>query len=287
MKKKYYLGILLFLFFLSSFSQEEMDKRAARNPFYSTRLNNSFTTKSLPKKSLQFDLEHRFGKVNNGISDVFGIYSTANLRLGLAYALTDRITLMTGLTKTYMMADFGINTKILEQTRSNYMPISLSYLAFVNIENRNSDYYTKYIQKLFYYNQLSVSRKFSRLLTLQLSLNYSHFNLVDSAFYNEIKHNNLGLSFSGRMRLSPTTILLFEYDANLTAMQNRPSGDTWYGKPNLGVGVEFATAGHSFQIFLSNYQGINPARNMVYNNYDMWKGDFVISFNLVRIWDFN
>ncbi len=242
---------------------------------------------SLPKKNLQFDLEHRFGKVNNGISDVFGIYSTANLRLGLAYALTDRITLMSGLTKTYMIADFGISTKILEQTRSNYMPVSLSYLAFVNIENRNSDYYTKYIQKLFYYNQLSVSRKFSRLLTLQLSLNYSHFNLVDSVFYKEIKHDNFGLTFSGRMRLSPTTILLFEYDANLTAMQNRPSGDTWYGKPNLGVGIEFTTLKHSFQIFLSNYQGINPARNMVYNNYDMWKGDFVISFNLIRTWDFN
>ncbi len=242
---------------------------------------------SLPKKNLQFDLEHRFGKVNNGISDVFGIYSTANLRLGLAYALTDRITLMSGLTKTYMIADFGISTKILEQTRSNYMPVSLSYLAFVNIENRNSDYYTKYIQKLFYYNQLSVSRKFSRLLTLQLSLNYSHFNLVDSVFYKEIKHDNFGLTFSGRMRLSPTTILLFEYDANLTAMQNRLSGDTWYGKPNLGVGIEFTTLKHSFQIFLSNYQGINPARNMVYNNYDMWKGDFVISFNLIRTWDFN
>jgi hypothetical protein len=170
------------------------------------------------------------------------------------------------------------------------MPVTLTYTAIVNIENQNADYYQKFIQQLTYFNRLSVSRKCSRILSLQLSGDYAHYNLIDSAFYHNMKHDNWGFTFSGKIRLTPGTLILFEYGSNITALANRPrprKGQDWYGKPNLSAGVEFATAGHSFQIFLSNYQSVNPARNMVYNANSILKGDFVIGFNLIRKWNFN
>ena len=282
------LGILLTIQIQSQ--EEETDKRPARNPFNSLVLNDTYSTQNLSKNSLQFDLEHRFGTINNGYKDVFGLYAMANMRMGLAYGITDKLSVWSGLTKTFMIADFGFQYKILEQTRSKFMPVTLTYTGIANIENQNEEYYQKFIQQLTYFNQISISRKFNRILTLQLSGNYAHYNLIDSAFYKPMKHDNFGFTFSGKIRLTPGTLLLFEYGSNITALSNRPTplkGQDWYGKPNLGIGVEFATAGHSFQIFLSNYQSINPARNMVYNNNSILDGAFVIGFNLIRTWDFN
>ncbi len=271
-------------------AQEEPDKRPARKTFNSNVLNESFTTQSLGKKCLQFDLEHRFGSILNGMEDVYGIYAGANMRLGLAYGITDKLMIRAGLTKNYMIGDVGFQYNILQQTRSEYMPVSLTFNGAMNIASGNADLYKKYIHRLSYFSQLSLSRKINRLLSVQISGNYTHYNLIDTAFYSHLKHDNFGFSILGKLRLTPGTLLLMEYDLNATASSNRPKplqGQTWYGRPNLSIGVEFATAGHSFQLFLSNYQGINPARNMVYNDHAIGQGDFVIGFNLIRNWDFS
>ncbi len=287
--------MILFLMILSQGillwgQAEEPDKRPARKPFNSNVFNEGFTTQSLGKKCLQFDLEHRFGSILNGAKDVFGIYAGANMRLGLAYGFTDKLMLRAGLTKNFMIGDMGVQYRILQQTRSEYMPVSLTFNGNINIAHGNDGLYTKFVHRMSYFSQLSLSRKMNRLITVQISANYAHLNLIDTAYYSYLKHDNLGFSVLGKWRLTPGTLLLMEYDLNATALGNRPEtlrGQSWYGKPNLSVGVEFATAGHSFQLFLSNYTGINPTRNMVYNEHAIGQGDFVIGFNLVRTWDFS
>ena len=57
-------------------------------------------------------------------------------------------------------------------------------------------------------------------------------------------------------------------------------------KPGFSLGVEFATSAHEFQLMLTNYNGLVPQKNYMLNQYDFFKGDFLIGFNITRIYNF-
>jgi len=56
--------------------------------------------------------------------------------------------------------------------------------------------------------------------------------------------------------------------------------------PNLALGLELATSAHSFQFFAGNYNYITPSRNNYYNQNDYSKGEFLIGFNITRLWNY-
>jgi len=46
------------------------------------------------------------------------------------------------------------------------------------------------------------------------------------------------------------------------------------------------TSNHSFQVFAGNYNSILPQSNNVFNQNDFTKGQFLIGFNITRLWNF-
>jgi hypothetical protein len=54
----------------------------------------------------------------------------------------------------------------------------------------------------------------------------------------------------------------------------------------LSVGVEFRTSSHAFQIFLSNYNGIVPQKNVMFNQNNFFDGDILIGFTITRLYNF-
>ena len=56
-------------------------------------------------KTLEMVIQHRFGSMENGLSDFLGIYGAANLRLGLNYTATDWLQIGIGTTKNYKLQD--------------------------------------------------------------------------------------------------------------------------------------------------------------------------------------
>ncbi len=68
-------------------------------------------------KTLEFTIQHKFGTVENGISDLYGIYSAgANVRLGLNYVPVKNFQIGAGITKTGMNTDINAKWTIFEQT---------------------------------------------------------------------------------------------------------------------------------------------------------------------------
>jgi hypothetical protein len=133
MKKAYlfqvFVGLILLLFVpgLSLFAQdEEPDNRPIRDPFETTYLIDNATTVNLYKGGLNLEIMHRFSEIKE-IGDLFGIYGSANTRMAMDYGITDRIMAGFGTTRDYKLQDFEWKVAILTQTRSNSMPISLSY----------------------------------------------------------------------------------------------------------------------------------------------------------------
>ncbi len=263
--------------------KNEKDKRPVRSPFACGTVLNNQTTVNLKKKTLEMMMQHRFGTFDKGYEDLWGVYGSSNIRIGFDYGIIDRIQAGFGVTKNGSLWDFRTKGAILEQTRSNSMPIAVTYFGEMAISaKRDETRYKKGAQRMSYFHQIIISRKFADWFSMQFSASYAHYNIVDSVA--GTKHDNFALSASGRFKVSPQSSVLFEFDYPLTNTGN----DATKTHPNLGLGWEIATSSHAFQIFVASANGIIPQQSIVYNSNDFTKPKegLILGFNITRKWGF-
>ena len=84
------------------------------NTFESIWLIDNQTTQVPLKKTVEFDIIHRFGSVINSYSDFFGLYAPSNIRLGLGYVPIDNLMIGAGITKEKLLWDFTTSTLFLK-----------------------------------------------------------------------------------------------------------------------------------------------------------------------------
>ena len=75
--------------------------------------------------------------INGGTSDLVGIWAPSNIRIGVSYAVHDRLTLGFGTSKFDVLQDFNWKVALLRQTRGNEMPVSVSYYGNFTIDADN------------------------------------------------------------------------------------------------------------------------------------------------------
>jgi hypothetical protein len=278
LKSFVYLFILLCAFQGPVSAQEDSakvaDNRPVKAPFQTNMLIDNQTVVSPFKGSFNLLVQHRFGSMEDGISDLFGIFGgPTNTRLGLEYGITDRIMVGFGTTADYKLQDFSWKYAILQQTRSNSMPISLSYYGNMVIQATDKEDFGpeesyKFIHRLSYFTQFIVSRKFSEVFSFQIAPEMAYYNGIKDSLNNV----NLGLSFGGRAKVWGNKAIIVEYDLPLT----QHDASDQHQEPNLGVGFEIGTATHAFQVFVSNYHDIVYQRNLTYNK----NTKFQVGFNI-------
>lgn len=265
----------------SCFSQDgdttkpKVDNRPVKEPFESAYILNSQTIVVPNAKTLEFMMQHRFGKLNSKDFDLLGLYAPSNIRIGLAYTLTDRIMLGFGTTKNNKLQDVNCKYAILKQTRSGSIPINITYFVDLAIDARG-DIYPKFTNRLSYFHTLIFARKFSKSFSLQIAPSYSHFNMVDSL----IKWDNICISTSGRIKITDAIGGIFEFNQNLTKQEK----SVLNVKPGLSIGIEAMTSAHSFQLFIGSLNGISEAHDVLNTN-DFLKKDLLIGFNITRLWN--
>lgn len=254
--------------------EEEPDNRPIRPPFESVTLIDNQTTVNPYAHSLKFEIAHRFSEIKD-ISDLYGIYGSANTRLALDYGVTDRIMVGFGTTRDYKLQDLEWKVALLQQTRSGSMPLSLSYYGNAVVDARSKDNFGpeseySFMHRMSYLTQLIMSRKFGEKISLQLIPTFAYFNGVPQG-YNNI---NAGVSFGARAMVLGFNSIIFEFDQPLTQQ------DAIEVYPNMALGVEISTSTHAFRLFVSNYSDIIKQRNMFYNTNDPFSGDFHFGFNI-------
>ncbi len=266
------------------FSQEKakdsvkVKEKLERAAFESSYIINNPTNVVLNKNAMEIQMEHRFGEINFSDNDLAGIWGYANIRLGVAYGVHERVTLGFGTTKNNRLLDFNWKVAILRQTRSDKMPISLTYFGDVAYDTRKQEQTRfNYQQDRFsYFHQVIIVRRFSPNLSLQIAPSISHYNTVDASMKNDV----FSVSFGGRLKVTPNTSILLDYSQPFTSYEeNTP-------KPGFSVGVEFGTSGHAFQLFLTNYNGIVPQKNYMFNQKNFFDGGILLGFNITRIYNF-
>lgn len=277
------------LLFLSSllnpvFSQDETQEAKSSKPvrftFGTSILIDNQTVATPYKGGLELEIHHRFSMIEN-YHNLFGIYGSANTRIGMNYGVTDRLMVGVGTTKDYKLQDIQWKYLILQQTEDNSIPVSLSYYGNVVADLRTEDSFGpadsyRDIHRLSYFTQLIVARKLNEIFSVQVAPSFIYFNSVpqysDSTGY---KNLNLGLSVGARANVFGNHSVILEYDQLMTKqdLDVQP-------KPNLALGWEIGTATHTFQIFVANYSQIINQKNLVFNTNDFTKGDYLFGFNI-------
>jgi len=273
--KNLFLLLLLILPLTAIHSQET--NYPLRDIFEAGTLIDNQTVNTPYKGLMEFQIHHRFGLVTNGIEDVFGVYAPSNIRLGLNFGITDKIMLGGGYTKDYKLFDLHGKYAFLYQTSTNSFPVSITYYGNIVADLRDEAEFGpeesfREIHRLSYFNQIIVARKFNDVFSMQVAPTFFYYNSVMTGY----KNVNFGLSAGGRVMFAPSHSILLEYDQNFTKQDD----ESFNPKPQLAIGWEKSTATHAFQVFFANYKGIIGQRNMLYNQNDLAKGEYLIGFNI-------
>jgi len=273
---------------IAIFAQEttELGPEVVKGTFENGYHINNQTTQTIDKGYLDFVIQHRFGVIDKA-SDLYGIYAPSNIRMYLGYGVTQRLTVGFAPTKGKQLYDFSAKYKILRQMTSG-MPVSLTVAGNAAIRGGDESTFKTgsnasyaFANRMTYFGELMVARKFNNKFSAQLGLSYAHYNMVDSSTMADI-HDYIGLSTLAKYKFSPQGSILMEFDLPLN-VSDVPEAKK--PLPNLGIGVEFSTGYHQFQIFVCNSQGIldQEAKFSNFNDYSkLTTPSYLFGFNITR-----
>lgn len=247
-------------------------------------------------EGFDFTIMHRFGKIgldDRLYKDFLGFDSPANIRFSLSYKLNDRFYVGMGRTKIGKTIDVEAKYVLLKQAADNSSPLSIAIFNNTGINTEQFKNYgsnaffsdsitpfqNKFSHRVNYVTELILSRKFSDKLSLQLSPTIVYKNLVLGLVEN---HFTFVLPFSGRFQYSFGSAILFEYAHKLNNRSNLALDNPF------SIGFEFGTAGHVFQVFMSNSYYLREANIYTLEPYDFYQSpnEFVLGFNIRRVWWF-
>jgi hypothetical protein len=245
--------------------------------FKTTRLVNGHTVENVGRRVLDVRFNHRFGTVNKGAYELFGL-DNATTRIGFDYGITNSLMVGIGRSSYQKTFDAFFKLKLLRQSTGKInMPVTVSYvptIALMTLKWDDTSRKNYFSSRLSYTHQLIIARKFSEGLSLQLMPTYVHRNLVTL----ESDPNDIwAMGIGGRQKISKRTSFDIEYYYQF----NKEEGTT----NALSVGFDIETGGHVFQLHITNSTGMTE-RNFITGTTGKWnKGDLLFGFNISRVFN--
>jgi len=262
---------------LSLLGEEEEKKEYIKNAFKSTRVITTQSMEFVAPGVLDFRILHRFGAFSEGAEEAWGL-DIANIRLGLDYGITDRLTVGIGRSNIYNELDGFIKYRPIWQSKGEgSLPFSLVLISGITQKNptpRDAPAKEYYTSRLTYYHQAIIGRKFGEGFTLQLMPSLVHRNIVDSTRFD----HDLGfIGVGGRIKLSRSINLTFEYYEKVFGEWSSTN------KMPLSIGFDIETGGHVFQLHFTNSQNLNERTYLTDTRGSWGDGDIHFGFNISRV----
>ena len=246
--------------------------------FKGTKIVNGQSVKLQAKDILQFNIQHRFGPLNSGAYNLYGL-DFSQVRLSLEYGLYDWLTVGIGRSSSTKVIDANSKFRLKRQIVNGF-PVSivinsvicLKQIPSSNLLNSNSD---GVYDNLSYTHQILFARKITRNLSLQFTPTFIHYNLVEIQNKN---NDRFSLGFGGRQKLTKRISLNTEFFYQLNEIIN---------KNVLSLGFDIETGGHVFQLHLSNSPHMIDTDFITNTVGDFLKGDIFFGFNISRVFSLN
>lgn len=278
-----FLGLSQDLSTLMATESTDLAKEKVAYTFKGTRIVYSQSVESPHKGSLQIMFQHRFGTLDQGIYDFFGL-DAAGIRFGFELGIHKNWSLGVsrngGGLEPFGQKAYDVSSKLrlLTQETIGGFPISISWFSSLAIRSANRyDFADKAIHRLFYTNQLLFARKFSTRLSMQLMPTMIHRNLtLDSKDKNTI----VSIGIGGRYKFTKRSSIV----AEVYHTPRRQLASVFY--PWMAAfGWEIETGGHVYHILISNASGSIEHQFIGYNQYPLYEGvhSLRLGFNLSRV----
>lgn len=277
--------IALCLWTLNSYAQDDLlDLLDEQTPeetylveatFKGTRILNGHSIETRRKNNLDFLISHRFGKLNSGAYELFGL-DQSNVRIGFDYGVTDRFNIGIGRNSFEKTFDGYLKYRLLRQsTGANAMPVSITLFTSGSIKTLREPPFEDMINfndRLAYTNQVLIARKFNSNISLQLMPTYVHFNTIKP---NQSNNDIYALGAGGRFKLSQRISVNAEYYHQFNRLQP--------GTTNvIGIGFDIETGGHVFQLHFTNSRSMIEKGFITEVDNDFFAGDIHFGFNISR-----
>ena len=254
---------------------ESKESDLVSGAFKSTRVIQAHSIEMLHKRNLDVRILHRFGTINSGVDELFGL-DQASTRIGFDYGFSDNFSAGFGRSTYKKEFDAFLKLRLVQQrTSKGASPVSvvLAMGSTLWTEEVFTDYKPTTADRTGFYLQALIGRKFSETFSLQLSPMIVHQNYVPTQY---LDNTIYGLGGGGRLKLSNRIAMTLDYHYVL--------GDLPENHKNpLGLGMDIETGGHVFQLHFSNAVGMNERAYIVDTNNDFWKGEIRFGFNLSRL----
>ncbi len=246
--------------------------------FKTTRVILGQSIENPAKGTLQFLIEHNFGRINKGAYEFFGLDLPTVIRFGLEYGINDWLSVSAGRSNFEKTVDGSFKAKILRQCSGDIsMPISLSWYSDLTLNTAKFQDLTRknyFSSRISYVNQVLIARKFSSAFSLQLSPTFVHKNLVPTR---TDANNIFVMGVGGRVKVAERTSLNAEYFYMINGNADKSYHNT------LSVGCDLETGGHVFQFRFTNAQPMIERAFMTENTDDWTKGDVYFGFTINRV----
>ena len=245
--------------------------------FKTNRVINLHSLENTARGVLDFKIGHRFGFINSGIDELFGL-DNATMRLGFNFGVTDNLAVGLGRSSFEKTVDGYIKYRFLRQsTGARNMPITAAAVftsAVRTIPLADPDRENIFKHRLFYTYQLILGRKFSENFSLQVSPTLLHRNLVETT----VEENDvLAFAVAARQKLTKRLAINAEYVYVLPDQL----GEQY--RNSFSIGFDIETGGHVFQLHFTN------STSMIEKGYigetvgDWFDGDIHFGFNVSRV----
>lgn len=246
-----------------------------RHTFRGTRVVNGHSLDSQLKGELDLIIAHRFGRINGGAYELFGL-DQADMRIGLEYGFSDWVAAGVGRSSTDKTYDGFLKLRMIRQGAEGGSPISMTYVGGIALRTlRDNDpirelYYTN---NLYYSHQLLLGSRISDRFSFQLMPSLLHRNYTESI---ESKNDVFAMGIATRFRMTKTLAITLEYYRILPNQLPEQYHNA------LGIGFELETGGHVFQLHFTNSRGMTERYFIGETTGDFWKGDIHFGFNMSR-----
>ena len=291
MRRKVYVFFLL-LVSMSSLGQDDLLTMLENNEetltfatFKSSKIINLETIEQPAEAELDFIICHRFGTLNSGIENLYGI-DYGNVRMIFNYGLTDNVTLGLARSSTYKVIDGSLKTKLINQGKNNF-PLTISTYSIISFDTLTALFSNKkkYADNFSYTNQLLLARKINSELSFQISPSITYYNFPSP--FLELSRIMYSLGIGGRYKLNKSVSINYEWIPIIKSGDNiiHPIKNENHIN-SFSFGCDIETGGHVFQLFLSNSTAMFE-RGFINENVENWSdGGIHFGFNISRSFNF-
>lgn len=256
--------------------KDKQGKIYIKNAFKSSRVINGHSIEFIGKGVLDFRILHRFGMITGGWREMFGL-DQASMRMGFDYGISKNLTIGIGRSTFNKELDGFVKYRFAHQHKGDKpFPLSMVWVSGMTLNSTKitDPRINLFTNRLGYYHQLLLGRKFGQIFTLQLSPTFVHRNMVElTTDLNDM----VALGIGSRIRISKRSAFILDTYPILYG------GRAGYTKFPLSVGFDIETGGHVFQLHITNARGMNEKAFITETVQDWQKGEIQFGFNLSRV----